>query len=303
MKKRKKIPLSTKRAAAGFLFCLPWFLGFIWLYARGIFMAGRFSLSELKLAETGGFNLHYVGLQNYHFAFFEDSQFNQLLVAALRDMVIDVPLIIFFSLFVAIILNGKIKGRAIIRAIFFLPVIMNAGAINDALELAKMAASGGVPAVSSEVSGMGSSFNIYYLLSMFIELGMPEKLIMYLSTAITRIYDIIQTSGVQIIIFIAALQAVSGSMYEVAKIEGATAYETFWKVTLPMVSPLILTNVVYTIVDAFGKSEVVERAYTMAFEGQKWGVSAAMSLTATLACSIVLVVVGMLLSKKVFYYN
>lgn len=303
MTKKKKIPLSTRRAIVGFMFCLPWFCGFLWLYARGIFMAGQFSLSQLELIPGGNFRLTFIGLQNFHYAFFEDSLFNQLLVNSVTDMVIDVPLIIFFSLFVAIILNGKIKGRTVIRAIFFLPVIMNAGAINDALELARTAASGGISAVSAEVSTTSSSYNLNYFLAMFMELGMPEKMINYLTVAVTRIYDIIQISGVQIIIFIAALQSVSGSMYEVAKIEGATAYETFWKVTLPMVSPLILTNVVYTIVDAFGKSAVVERAYTMAFDSLEWGVSAAMSLIATMVCSIILLILGVTLSKKVFYHN
>lgn len=303
MRRKKKIPLTTRRAIVGFLFCLPWFCGFLWLYVRGIFMAGQFSMSQLELIPGGDFQLHFVGLQNFNFAFFKDSQFNQLLVQSITDMVIDVPLIIFFSLFMAIILNGKIKGRTIIRAICFLPVIMNAGAINDALELARVAATGGVSAVSAEVSSTASSYNFQYFLSMFIELGMPEKVINYLTVAIARIYDIIQISGVQIIIFIAALQAVNSSMYEVAKIEGATSYETFWKVTLPMVSPLILTNVVYTIVDAFGKSAVVERAYDMAFDSLEWGISAAMSLTATVVCSLILILVGATLSKKVFYHN
>lgn len=303
MMKKKKIPLSTKRAFVGFMFCLPWFCGFLWLYVRGIFMAGQFSMSRLELIPGGNFQLAFVGLDNFKYAFLKDSQFNQLLVDSIMSMVIDVPLIIFFSLFMAIILNGKIKGRTVIRAICFLPVIMNAGAINDALELARVAASGGVSAVSSEVSSTASSYNFQYFLYMFMELGMPEKVINYLTMAIARIYDIIQISGVQIIIFVAALQSVNSSMYEVAKIEGATSYEIFWKVTLPMVSPLILTNVVYTIVDAFGKSAVVERAYTMAFDSLEWGVSAAMSLIATIVCSVILILVGTTLSKKVFYHN
>ena len=106
----------------------------------------------------------------------------------------------------------------------------------------------------------------------------------------------------QIIIFIAALQSVPGALYEVAKIEGATGYETFWKVTFPMVSPLIITNVVYTIVDSFVDSDVVEKAYDMAFVNFDWGVSA-MSLLSSVIVIALLVIVCKLISKKVFYYN
>jgi ABC-type sugar transport system permease subunit len=108
---------------------------------------------------------------------------------------------------------------------------------------------------------------------------------------------------VQTVIFIASLQSISGSLYEVAKIEGATVYETFWKVTFPMVSPLILTNVVYTIVDSFMTSAVVKKAEQMAFTNFEYGISSAMSLISTVAVCLILVVLGYILSKRTYYYN
>ena len=111
-----------------------------------------------------------------------------------------------------------------------------------------------------------------------MDLGFPVALLDYITAAVGRIFDIVQASGVQIIIFIAALQSVPGALYEVAKIEGATGYETFWKVTFPMVPPLIITNVVYTIVDSFVDSDVVEKAYDMAFFNFDWGGGVSMSL-------------------------
>ena len=145
--------------------------------------------------------------------------------------------------------------------------------------------------------------NIEYLFYMLADLGFPAVLSDYLIAAVGRIFDIVQASGVQIIIFIAALQSVPGALYEVSQIEGATGYETFWKVTFPMVSPLIVTNVVYTIVDAFMESEVVQTAYDMAFTNYNWGVSVAMSLMSSLAVCLVLAVIVKLISSKVFYYN
>lgn len=302
MRRKNKLSLTQRKGLTGFLFTLPWFIGFVWFIAKSVLSTIWFSFNELNMDSGKGYQLSFIGLDNYEFALFKDATFNRLLVNSLGDILVDVPLIIFFSLFIAIILNSKMKGRAVIRAIFFLPIILNAGAINDALELARIAASGGIDAVASEVAS-SSGLNIDYMLNVFMELGLSKTIIEYLMVAINRIYDIVKASGVQIIIFLASLQAISGSLYEVAKIEGATAYETFWKVTLPMVSPLILTNVVYTIIDSFTDSEVVEKAYTMAFTNYEWGVSAAMSIMATLVVSVVLVVVGIFLSKNTFYHN
>lgn len=302
MNKKKKMSLIQKRAVTGLLFITPWLIGFLWFYLKGFIQAVRFSLSDMQMLETGGYQLDFTGLANFRYALFQDANYNQTLVSSVGNMLIDVPLIIFFSLFIAIILNGKFKGRTIFRAILFLPIILNSGAISASIALAQQAVSGGVAAVSSEAAA-ASGVNIEYLLSMLTDLGFPAALADYLIAAVGRIFDIVQASGVQIIIFIAALQSVPGALYEVSQIEGATAYETFWKVTFPMVSPLIVTNVVYTIVDAFINSEVVQEAYDMAFTNYNWGVSVAMSLMSSLVVCLVLVVIVKLISSKVFYYN
>ncbi len=299
---KKKLTLMQKRAITGILFISPWLIGFIWFYVRSFIMAIQFSLSKLTVIENGGFTLDFIGLDNFKYAFLEDPTFNQILVQSVKDMIIDVPLIIFFSLFVAILLNQKFKGRTLVRAIFFLPVIMNSGAISQTLALAQAAASGGVAAVSAEAAAV-QGVNVEYFMSLFLDLGFPKAILDYIIMAVARIYDIVQASGIQIIIFIAALQSVPGALYEVSKIEGATAYETFWKVTFPMVSPLILTNVVYTIVDSFVISTVVDKAYEVAFTNFNWGVSVAMSLISTFIVCTILLIVGKVLSKKTFYYN
>ena len=132
---------------------------------------------------------------------------------------------------------------------------------------------------------------------------MPDKLLDYIVAAVARINDIISASGVQIIKFIAALQSIPGSMYEVAKIEGATAYETFWKVTFPMVMPHIITNVVYTVVDNFAKSDVVQLAYDTCFNEINYGLSSTMSLVSTVIVCLILVLVCGFIQKRTFYYN
>ena len=303
--KKKKMSLSTKRSFTGFLFILPWFIGFIWFYARSLVMSVQFSLSNLTVNPGGGYTLDFVGLDNFIYAFRAHATYKQVLTTSIGNMLIDVPLITFFSLFMAILLNRKFKGRTLVRAIFFLPVILNAGAISEAMDLARNMMSGGISNASAEMAqaASGNGVGIEYYIQMFGALGLPDIVIEYVAGAVGRISDIINASGVQIIIFIAALQSIPGSMYEVAKIEGATAYETFWKVTFPMVMPHIITNVVYTVVDSFTQSDVVELAYKTAFTENNYGLSSVFSLCSTLITCLILVLVCRFIQKRTFYYN
>lgn len=302
--KKKKMSLSTKRSITGLLFILPWLIGFLWFYARSLFMSMEFSLSELTVRPGGGYTLDFVGLDNLIYAFRAHASYKQVLTTSIGNMLIDVPLITFFSLFIAILLNKKFKGRTLARAILFLPVILNSGAIMDAMELARAMMSGGISSSSAEMAQAATSgMNIEYYIQMFGSLGLPDVLIEYVAGAVGRISEIISASGVQIIIFIAALQSIPGSMYEVAKIEGATGYETFWKVTFPMVMPHIITNVVYTVVDSFTNSEVVELAYKTAFTDNNYGLSSVFSLVSTAVTCLILVLVCYFIQKRTFYYN
>ena len=296
--------LSAKRSRTGFLFVLPWLIGFLWFYARSLFMSIQFSLSNLTVSPGGGYTLDFVGLDNFIYAFRAHATYKQVLTTSIGNMLIDVPLITFFSLFMAILLNRKFRGRTLVRAIFFLPVILNSEAIVDAMDLARNMMSGGLSNASAEMAQAASSgMGIAYYMQMFGSLGIPDVLIEYLMGAVERVSDIINASGVQIIIFIAALQSVPGSMYEVAKIEGATAYETFWKVTFPMVMPHIITNIVYTVVDSFTKSDVVELAYNTAFTESNYGLSSVFSLCSTAITCLILVIVCGFIQKRTFYYN
>lgn len=300
---KSKSSFKRKEAITGFLFVLPWVIGFFWFFASELFMAVKFAFNEMTLVE-GGYTLRFVGLDNFKYALLQDASYNKVLVDSLKDILIRVPLIIFFSLFMAILLNGKFKGRTIARAVLFLPIIMNAGAVRDTLAVALETATGGVAATAGMMETASSAgVNIQYYIGLLTTVGVPKVLIEYIISAVSEIYTIVQMSSVQIIIFIAALQTISKEHYEVAKIFGATPYETFWKVTFPMVSPLILTNIVYTIVDSFVDSEVVEMAYDMAFAYFNWGVSVAMSLISSIIVCAILLFVGVVVSRKTFYYN
>jgi len=163
---------------------------------------------------------------------------------------------------------------------------------------------GGLSSAGAEVAeSVSSGVSVQYYVQMFSNLGLPMGLVEYVVGAVGRISDIINASGVQIIIFIAALQSIPSSMYEVAKIEGATAYETFWKVTFPMVMPHIITVVVYTVVDSFVNSDVVTLAYNTAFSEKNYGLSSTMSIISTVITCGILAIVVRFIQKRTFYYN
>ncbi|MCL2084408.1 MAG: sugar ABC transporter permease [Oscillospiraceae bacterium] len=303
-----KLSLSRKKSITGLLFISPFLLGFAVFYLRSLIMTIQFTFSDIALGEGGaaGYNLYFAGLRNYIFALSEHGSFKQDLTVSLINMVIDVPLIIFFSLFMALLLNQKFRGRTMSRAIFFLPVILNSEAIDTAISMARAMMMGGMSPVSSDIleSAGNASVNIAYYIFMLRDFGLPIFLLDYVVEAVSRINLVITASGVQLIIFIAALQSIQPSLYEVARIEGATPYETFWKVTFPMVSPLIVTNIVYTVVDSFMTSPVVELSYQTIFGPNKdFALGSVFSLISMLLVCILLLAVCTVISKRTFYDN
>ena len=304
--KKRRLTFSQKRMINGYLFILPWLVGFIVFYVRSIILTAEFSFSKLTVGAVGGYELEHVGWKNFIYAFREHGTFKQVLTTSVANIVIDVPLIIFFSLFMAILLNRQFKGRTLVRAIFFLPVILNSSAITTALELSAQMVAGGISAGSSQMAAEASStanVDVGYYIELFKELAMPRSVLDYIVAAVARINNIITASGVQIVIFLAALQSIPGSMYEVAKIEGATAYETFWKVTFPMVMPHIITNVVYTVIDNFVDSQVVTLSYDTAFTEFNYGLSSVFSLVSTAIVCLILILACGFIQKRTFYYN
>jgi len=301
VKPKISISLTQKRSLLGLLFIAPWLIGFLFLFAGPLAQSIRFGFSKLMVSPQG-YELQNVGWTNFHDALFVDANFNRILTESVGGMAVDVPLILFFSLFSAVLLNQKFRGRGLARAIFFLPVILASGAISAA-ESSGLINLVGNSEVAEQLGQASSQFNVRSMVMILSQAGFPIGFIDYIVEAVMRIYEIISNSGVQILIFLAALQSVPGNLYEVAKIEGATAYETFWKVTFPMVSPLILTNIIYTIIDSFADSPVTQMIYETAFKTQNFGLSAAMAWLYTIVVSLLLVVMGYIVARKTFYHN
>ncbi len=289
--------LKTKQNFWGYFFIFPLIIGFILFFVYPFIQSILFSLSELELTPIG-FRLNYRGLTNYRFVFYVHGSFTRVMIGTIYDMLRNVPLIVAFAFFAAMLLNQKFKGRLLARTIFFLPVIMSAGVVLS-MEQGDVA----MQMVAAEAAD-GEFAGVADILIPFLEeLRMPEVLINYVLYAIDYIPEIIRASGVQILVFLAGLQSIPSSLYEASKVEGATSWENFWLITLPLLSPLILTNIVYTVIDYFTNptNELIQLIEQTKFGGAGFGVSAAMAWIYFIFIAVFLAVVVGLISRKVFY--
>lgn len=302
MKRRSKYEgLQKRKAIAGYLFILPFIIGFLAFMVKPFFQSLYMSLCDVQVG-PGGFTNVYWGLKNYIEAFTVDLNFTRLLTEEFSKMAIRVPAIIVFSFFAALLLNQEFKGRAFVRGVFFLPVILSSGVIlgveydnpimSQMRDVIEMEGATGVSITDTikevlNVSGVGNS-----LFSKVFEI-------------IDQIYDVVLASGIQIIIFLSGLQTISKSMYEAASIEGCTSWESLWKITFPMISPLLLVNLVYTIVDFCMRTDnqVIKKIQEIMLAKLSYGPASAM---AWIYFGIVMVIIGLtsfILSKVVYYYD
>ena len=275
------------------------------LYLPMIIDSLAFSFSVFIRNKGGGMALSFVGFQHYRDALMTDVTFTEKLVAGIKQLLFDVPAIVIFSLFVAVVLNQKMLGRAAFRAIFFVPVILSTGLMDsiNASDLLgdNMGAEGGIDTGggTDATTEIISALDIQML---FANMKVGAELVTYVTTLVNNIYDIINRSGVQMLIFLAGLQSISPAIYEACKIEGATAWETFWKITFPMISPMILVNAVYTIIDSFTtESNVVMTFIAQAYETKGNELSSAMSWIYFLIVIGIIALFAGIFSSVVFY--
>ncbi|CAM3224119.1 sugar ABC transporter permease [Paenibacillus lupini] len=288
---------AEQKALLGFLFVLPWLLGFIFFFIIPLVNSFRYSLSKIE-ANSSGMKISFIGFENYINALTVNTSFNRTLTESIINMVVNVPLIVIFSLFLAVLLNQKFIGRSIARSIFFLPVILASGVIMT-LETSSL-----VQAVNDQNQGSGGAIHAlgaYELAGLMLDAGVSESIVNYLTSAVERIYLIVSQSGVQILIFLAGIQTISPQLYEASKMEGATGYEAFWKITFPMVSPLILVNMIYTIIDSFSRNEMTDLIKETGFTNFDFGLSSAMAWLYFVSIMLILLISSYIVSRKVFY--
>ncbi len=306
-KRRKAASLDKRKARGGWLFVLPFVIGFVLIYLPIVIDSIKFSFHEIKpIGGAAGYELVPVGWQNYRTALLDTTEFIETLTTGLQTLVFDIPMILIFSLFMAVLLNQKMAGRAAFRAILFLPVIVTTGIIEtwqaENLLSDYMGDSAGIDDGSGEstASEIVSTLDIE---KMFTGMAIGEGLVSYVAEAINNIYDIVNRSGVQLLIFLAGLQSISPAIYESVQIDGATAWETFWKITFPMISPMILVNAVYTVIDSFTTNSNQVMSYIARIYNQSNGevLSSAMAWVYFLIVILILAAVAGIFSAFVFY--
>ena len=295
--------MRARNARLGVLFILPLIIGFLVFMLRPLLESLYMSLSNVTMKVGEGYSTTFVGLSNYKYALAVDPEFNTLLVEEIGRMVINAVATLVLSFVIAVLLNQDFKGRTLARVIFFLPVILSSGVlpgIESQNEFYNM-----MQGISDEIANQ-SGVNISAALQELLMVsGIAGSLFDVLFTMIDAIYDIVMASGIQIIMFLSGLQSISPSLYEAADIEGCTAWESFWKITFPIVSPLLLVNCIYTIIDFFMKNDnkVMERINEVMYSQFRFGESAAMSW---LYFGVALAFIGVstfIITRGVHYYE
>ncbi|MBS4995832.1 MAG: sugar ABC transporter permease [Roseburia sp.] len=301
MKKQSKVAgLQRRKAISGYLFIAPFIIGFLAFMVKPLFQSLYMSFCTVEVSPNGIHNV-FKGLANYIQAFTVDTEFNRLLVEEISRMCINSLAIMVFSFFVALILNQKFKGRALVRAIFFLPVILSSGVIlgvesNNAL----------LASVQNMVEETTSTTSVTDAIkSILLTSGIGASAFEKVFDIVDGIYDVAIASGIQIIIFLSGLQTISTNMYEAAAIEGCTAWESLWKITFPMISSLFLVNWIYTIVDFCMRSDnqVMEKISDQMIQYINYGFASAMSWIYFLIVIVIIGVSSFIISKGVYYYD
>ncbi|MBS5480708.1 MAG: carbohydrate ABC transporter permease [Acutalibacteraceae bacterium] len=286
--KKPHMTISGRRAMTGRLFVLPFYIGFALFFLKPAVESLTFAFSDVTI-KRGGFDVVFSGLKNLRYIFQTDPDFTKNLVASLTSLLYTVPVVIIASLFFAIVLNAKFHGRTVVRAIFFLPVIIASGVVMEIIN-SDTFASGLIS--SSQGMDAAVSASSYGLTELLIQMGLSEDIVSYFSYISSNLYDLMWRTGIQMIIFLAALQSISPALYEASAIEGASAWENFWMITIPMIAPMILVNIVYTIIDTFTDSaNAVMDQITTVFRDQQYSRAAAMSWVYFLIIGVILGVV------------
>ncbi len=301
MKKRKKYEgLQLRKARAGYLFISPFIIGFLVFMVKPLFQSLYMSFCEVELG-AANFNPIWNGIANYKDAFLVDPEFNRLLVEEITRMMVYSLAIIVFSFFMALILNQEFHGRALVRAIFFLPVILSSGVIIG-LESNNQLMANLANTIEQTTEGVSITAALEDILRTS---GVGVRAFETVFDIIDHIYDVAIASGIQIIIFLSGLQTIPASMYEAADIEGCTKWESLWKITFPMISSLFLVNWIYTVVDFSMRSDnqVIEKIQKVMIEQLRYGPASAMSWVYFLLILAFIGITSLVISRGVYYYD
>lgn len=297
-KKSFRLSSQSRNSLAGFLFVLPWILGVATFFIRPLISSVTYSLSDVSLAQNG-LSIQPVGFENYISLFRSDPDFVRMFTETLGSMLYRVPLIIILGIFIAILLNQNFPGRLFYRVVFFLPVIVASGYMFNIIT-----GDAAHTIMQTDTAQSSTLFSTGAMRELLLQFGVSETVQDSLLGYASSIFNLLWSSGVQILLFLAGLQGIPSYLREVADMEGITSWQYFWKITFPMLSPIILLNTIYTIVDGFtdASNALMEKIYDLSM-GMQFSTAAAMSWTYFLAVLIIVGILYLIAGRKVFYMN
>lgn len=257
---RKKAGIEKLKVKYGRMFVLPWTIGMLLFFIVPLIKSIAFAFSDLSLVDDK--MLTFVGVKHFKYLLQQDPNFVDNMAKAVTSFVYSLPIIVALSLIFAKILNQKFRGRLFARAVFFLPVIIASGVV---MQYIIGNPSGGGEQLLATNYGSGKSYSGLEFDQILVNLGLPQQITDLLSDYISRIFNLVWSCGIQILLFVAGMQSIPDTMYEVSKIEGATAWEEFWFVTFPMLGNTIFLVLVYTTVDLFTAFDnpIMRQAYEL----------------------------------------
>jgi len=304
--KRNKLTLASKGAIAGYLFISPFIIGFLAFMARPLLQSIRMVFSNVTLnIEFNRFDLEFTGFVNLDRALFVHPAFTRYVTEEIARMGAMIPAVLIFSFFIAILLNSAFPGRAFVRAVFFLPVILASGVLVDLETNNSMLNQLSEYIRESNALRANITGFLETVLSSVAGVAGVGEFMEYIFVIINQFHTIAMASGIQILIFLSGLQTIPKSVYEASSIEGATAWESFWKITFPMLSPMILVVVVYTVVDFLVRTDnsVMNLARQNTLQAMEYGLASAMVWVYFSIVALILAIVCGIISRVVYYYD
>ena len=309
--KTTKIPYEKKKGLYGYGFIALWFIGTLWLFIIPVLTSLWYSLCDTQLLAkadalekgmtSAGIYTEFNGFKNFVNAFTVDTEFLPKLGSSLGEILPNTLVIMIFSLFIAVILNQKFRGRTLARAIFFLPVLIATGPV--------------ISVINGDMTSQGisdaSQFSTLFKTDLVTELmefigiyNLNQTFTAVIKNITSDVLNLVWNSGIQILIFLSALQTIPPSAKEAASIEGATAWEFFWKITFPYISPMILSNLVYTVIDAFVSTDNQVMEYVLKQSGNwEYGYAAALAWIYFAIVGACLGLICVIINRFVYYEN
>ena len=290
---KSRLSLTQREALKGHIFLIPFYIGLLVFFAGPLIQSIQFAFQSVN-PQVGFYETTNVGGYNFDYIFNKDANFKINLIESLTQLAWKLPVVLVSSLFFAILINRKFRGRVFVRAVFFLPVIIASGLVMNIVQGDQIA---GAALSGSAVAG-GEVSQSTALADVLSGIGLSDSIIGTVTAITDSMFSTIWQTGIQTVIFLAGLQGIPSSLYEASAVEGASAWENFWKITLPMLLPITLVNIVYTVVDSLVNTEnAVMLQVLQDTNNARYGTASAMAWSYFLIIAVILLAIMLVFTK------